>query len=170
MPTLKPISVDAVPAALTRAEQYRRLNEPADAESICRDVLLVEPDNQHAVRVALLAVTDQFAEDLAGAVPRAMSLLARLGPEYEHAYYAGLIAERRAKALIGGNSATSEYDACMALRDAMEWYELADQRHPHGNDEASLRWNTCARILSRLQQPVARAEDRVEIEGCAWPV
>jgi len=170
MHALKSLSLDAVPAAIARAEQYRVLNEPADAESICRDVLLVDPENQHAVRVALLAVTDQFAKDLAGAVPRAMSLLARLRPEYEHAYYAGLIAERRAKALIGGNGTTSEYDACMALRDAMEWYELADVRHPEGNDEARLRWNTCARTLARLQQPVMRAEERLEPEGCAWPV
>jgi hypothetical protein len=133
-------------------------------------VLLVDPDNQQAVRVALLAVTDQFAEDLAGAVPRATSLLARLRREYEHAYFAGLIAERRAKALIGGRGATSEYDACMALRDAMEWYELADVRHPQGNDEARLRWNTCARVHARLQQPVMRAEERLEADGCAWPV
>ncbi len=170
MPTLKSVSADAVPAALARAEQYRLLNEPADAESICRDVLLVDPDNQQAIRIALLAVTDQFAGDLVGAVPRAMTLLARLGPEYEHAYYAGLIAERRAKALIGGDGVTSEYDACVALRNAMEWYELADERHPQGNDEARLRWNTCARILNRLQQPVARAEERIQIDGCARPV
>jgi len=170
MPTLKSLSVEAVPAALSRADQYRRLNEPTDAESICRDVLLVDPNNQQAIRVAILAVTDQFGEDLAGAVPRAVSLLARLSHEYDHAYYAGLIAERRAKALIGGNAATSEYDACMALRDAMEWYELADERHHQGNDEARLRWNTCARILNRLQQPVTNAEDRIQIDGGAWPV
>jgi len=170
MPALKPVSPNAVPAALARAEQYRLLNLPADAESICRDVLLADPDNERGVRIALLAVTDQFADDLAGALPRAMSLLARLRHEYDHAYYAGLIAERRAKALVGGRGATSEYDAYMALRDAMEWYELADVSHPQGNDEARLRWNACARMLARLQQPVMRSEDRLEPDGCAWPV
>ena len=170
MPTLKPLSVEAIPAALARAEQYRLLNEPAAAESICRDVLLADPDNQQAVRIALLAVTDQFPVDLAGAVRRAMSLVARFRREYEHAYYSGLIAERRAKALLAGSGAASEYDACLALRDAMEWYELADVRHPQGNDEARLRWNTCARLLARVQQPVMRAEERLEPESCAWPV
>ena len=43
-----PISPDAVPAALEKAEHYRLLNEPEEAESICVDVLEVEPDDQQA--------------------------------------------------------------------------------------------------------------------------
>jgi hypothetical protein len=35
------------------------------------------------------------------------------------------------------------------FREAMEWYEKAEASRPAGNDEAILRWNTCARILSR---------------------
>ena len=31
----------------------------------------------------------------------------------------------------------------------MEWYEKAESLRPPGNDEAILRWNTCARILAR---------------------
>jgi len=49
----KPISKDAVPAALAKAERYRFLNEPGEAESICLDVLQIEPDNQDAI-VALV--------------------------------------------------------------------------------------------------------------------
>ena len=36
---LERISIDAVPAALEKAERYRLLNEPLMAESICLDVL-----------------------------------------------------------------------------------------------------------------------------------
>ena len=42
---LKRISQAALPAALAKAERYRLLNEPEQAESICRDVLAVEPKN-----------------------------------------------------------------------------------------------------------------------------
>ena len=45
---LKGLSKTAIPAALERAEKYRLLNEPVQAESICRDILATEPDNQHA--------------------------------------------------------------------------------------------------------------------------
>ena len=50
---LKPLSKNAIPAALAKAERYRLLNEPMQAASICEDVLRVEPDNA-AARVALI--------------------------------------------------------------------------------------------------------------------
>ena len=31
--------------AVAKAKQYRVLNQPAEAESICRDILEVEPEN-----------------------------------------------------------------------------------------------------------------------------
>jgi len=39
---LKPLSKNAIPAALAKAERYRLLNEPMQAASICEDVLRVE--------------------------------------------------------------------------------------------------------------------------------
>jgi hypothetical protein len=30
----------------------------------------------------------------------------------------------------------------------MSWYEKAEAQRPAGNDEAILRWNTCARLLA----------------------
>ena len=50
---LKKISPDGVPHALDRAERYRLLNEPVQAESICRDVLAVYVDN-YSARCALI--------------------------------------------------------------------------------------------------------------------
>jgi hypothetical protein len=49
MAELKQLHKDAIPAALEKAERYRLLNEPGEAESICLDILAVDPDNQRAV-------------------------------------------------------------------------------------------------------------------------
>ena len=57
---LKPLSRDAIPGALAKAERYRLLNEPGEAESICLDVLQIEPSNQDALVVLILALTDLF--------------------------------------------------------------------------------------------------------------
>ena len=48
------------------------------------------------------------------------------------------------------------------LRDAMSWYEKAEAMRPPGNDEAMLRWNTCARILAKNEQLRPREEAPVE--------
>ena len=74
---LKRLSRDAIPAALERAERYRLLNEPIDAESICEDVLAVEPDNQDAQVMLLLSLTDQFSEHLGAPLARARSIAAQ---------------------------------------------------------------------------------------------
>ena len=37
--TLKPLHKDAIKGALAKAERYRLLNEPAEAESICLDAV-----------------------------------------------------------------------------------------------------------------------------------
>src|SRR5687768_9268304 len=96
---LKPLSPEAVDRALEKAERYRLLNEPAEAESICEDVLKVAPGNQEAMVTLLLALTEQFeGEGRAEAVPRARQLVAGLADEYARAYYSGIVCERRAKA------------------------------------------------------------------------
>ena len=143
---LKRISLDAVPEALAKAERYRLLNEPALAESICLDILEADPANQAARIMLILALSDQ-SEDVA-TVNRAREQVQKLNGEYERTYYAGLVAERTAIALLrqGPGRGTSAY---RSFGEAMEWYEQAEKIHPPGNDDAILRWNTCARILNR---------------------
>ena len=63
---LKTIARDGIPHALEKAERYRLLNDPAQAESICRDVLAVDADNQDALRALILALTDQFGAQRRG--------------------------------------------------------------------------------------------------------
>ena len=145
---LKRLSAAALPRALERAEHYRLLNEPWAAESICLDILAVEPAHQEALKVLLLARCDQFAHDTSGAVQRARETLGELKGDYERAYYAGLILERRAKARLQQRAPGAGFVAYEWLRDAMTWYEKAEALRPAGNDDAVLRWNTCARMVN----------------------
>lgn len=146
---LKPISVAGVPAALQKAERYRLLNEPEAAESICLDVLGVDPENPQAVVMLLLSITDQFRGAPKELEARAREVLPRLRDEYKRAYYEGIICERRAKAQLALGALGAGEMAYDGLREAMEHYARAEGMRPEGNDEAILRWNTCARILER---------------------
>ncbi len=144
---LKQLSSEAIPRALEKAVRYRLLNEPGQAESICLDVLRVEPQNQEALVMLLLSLTDQFEQ---GAAPNeARAVVARLYGEYERAYYSGIICERQARAQLATRTPGSSHAAYERLREAMAWYEKAEAVHPAGNDDAALRWNTCARTLMR---------------------
>jgi hypothetical protein len=144
---LKPLSRDAIPAALEKAVRYRLLNEPGEAESICLDVLGADPDNQKALVTLLLAITDRFGAGFGVGNKQTQELLVRIQGDYERAYYAGLVAERRAKAKLAQHVPGSEHAAYDWLRDAMDWYEKAEKLRPAGNDDALLRWNACARII-----------------------
>jgi len=43
----------------------------------------------------------------------------------------------------------------------MRQFEIAEQIRPPGNDDALLRWNTCARLMEK-NKLAAREEDRSE--------
>ncbi len=144
---LKPLSKEAIPAALDKAMRYRLLDEPGEAESICHDVLRVEPENQHALVILLLALTDRFGKGYAVGITQAQEVLPRLRDPYERAYYAGLVSERRAKAQLRQSGPGSGFAAYQLLREAMARYEKAEAIRPAGNDDALLRWNACARII-----------------------
>ena len=146
---LKPLSREAIPAALERATRYRLLNEPAEAESICLDVLRADPDNQQALVVLLLALTDRFNKGYGVSDTQTQELLLRLQGVYDRAYYAGIICERKAKAQLHQGTPGSGFTAYELFRNAMDWFEKAEAIRPAGNDEALLRWNTCARIIMR---------------------
>ena len=150
---LKALSKTAIPAALERAEKYRLLNEPVQAESICLDILAAEPDNQQAITLLLLALSDQFAENIPENLDRAWSLLPKLKDDYLQAYYQALLFERQARVYMRRASPGSGFSAYDLFCDAMRLYEKAARLRPPGNDEALLRWNTCARTImsSRLQ-------------------
>ena len=159
---LKQLSADAIPAALEKALRYRLLNDPAEAESICHDILRIDPDNQQALVNLLLALTDRFGEGYAVGVTQAQEVLFQLKDEYERAYYAGIICERRAKAQLSRGHPGSGHDAYELLREAMTWYERAEAVRPVKNDDALLHWNTCARVIMG-NQLTPRADEKVEL-------
>jgi len=148
---IKRIASECIPAALEKAERYRLLDEPGLAESICLDILEVDPQNTQAIIILLLAITDQFGTSSSEDLSRARHLLARLPDEYEKNYYAGIICEREGLSIFnqgikGGHFAVYEW-----LMEAMDFFEKAEAIRPPGNDDALLRWNTCARLIMRLQ-------------------
>ena len=147
MAELRPISEEAVDAALEKAQRYRLLNEPREAESICHDVLLADPDNAQARITLLLAMTDQFGQPAAAGLEAAQEQIPSLPSEYERAYYAGVILERWGKSHLGRDM--PKHVAFDWIREAMNHYDAAAAICPPGNDEAILRWNTCVRLLRR---------------------
>ena len=145
---LRPISRESIPRALAKAERYRLLNEPVGAESICRDILAVDPENQPALVMLLLALTDQFAHGFQLGDVRPKDVVVKLQDPYERAYYAGICDERQAEAALDQGAPQSPFVAHDLLASAMRLYEEAERLRPPGNDDAILRWNTCARLMN----------------------
>jgi hypothetical protein len=157
---LKSLHKDAIPGALAKAERYRLLHEPWQSESICQDVLRIDPNNETALITLILALTDQF--DHGHPVQEAKDLIPRLHDDYDRAYYSGIIAERRAKSLLqqarqGTGPIIHEW-----VSEALAWYEKAEAIRPPANDDALLRWNTCVRLLARNPQVQPALDERRE--------
>jgi len=160
---LKSISEQSIPEALAKVERYRLLNEPSLAESICLDILAIAPNHQQALISLLLARTDQF--DSGVHVKAAQEVLEQIKGDYERAYYQGIIWERLGNARIRHGRAGAGASAYHALREAMDHYEKAMNCAIPGNDDAILRWNTCARVI--MQNPDVRPVPESE-PGEAW--
>jgi hypothetical protein len=156
---LKSLAKEAIPKALQKAERYRLLNEPWEAESICQDILQIDSDNQDALVVLLLAITDQF--ERGASMNAAKEVLNGIQDEYQRAYYAGIISERFAKRHLDLGGPGSGYVAYDWFENAMKWYEKAESIRPAGNDDALLRWNACARLIMHhnlVPDPEERSE------------
>ena len=142
---LKTISPAGVAEAISKAELYRSLNQPEEAESICRDVLAIVPDHQLAVRLLGLVITDQFSGDPGDRYAEAESAFQQLTDPYERLYYMGILHERRAKSQL--RAGRPPHALLVLLQEAMRCYEDAEKIRPAGNDDAILRWNRCVRLI-----------------------
>jgi hypothetical protein len=160
MPELKPIHKDAIARAFEKAERYRLLNEPFEAESICLDILAIEPEHVPALGCLLLSLTDQFSHSAGQAMERARALLSRFSGEYERAYYAGIISERFAKRKLRDGHPGAKALAYGHLHEAMAAYERAEALASSGNDDAVLRFNACVRMIERHALTPPQAEER----------
>ena len=162
MSDLKPLSKEAIPKALEKAVHYRLLNEPWQAESICRDILLVEPNNQQAVLTYVLSLTDQFGSRFGVSLPKALEVVSRLEDAYQRDYYKGLVHERQATAALKRATPRAEYIAFGYLKKAMEWYEKAEKSQAEDNEEPVLRWNACVRMITKYKLKPAPEEDSMQ--------
>jgi hypothetical protein len=162
---LKSLRAEAIPAALAKAERYRLLNEPEQAESICLDVLRTQPGLQQALTLLLLAITDGFRTARILDVSRARAVVQKLESDYERSYYEGIICERLARAKMERGGPLSPHEAYQGFREAMRWYAKAETLRPRDNDDAILRWNTCVRVLADNPQlqPLLPPEERGEL-------
>lgn len=144
---LKTLSPDAVPAALEKANCYRLLKEPFEAESICLDILKIDPGNKEAFILLLLSLTEQFEIEMADSFLKAKEVWEKFEDDYRKNYYWGVICEKMAKAHMKKDMPTSAGSAYEWFQKAMEAYDTAIEKSVTGNDDAVLHWNTCARIL-----------------------
>ena len=134
--------------ALERAERYRLLNDPVNAESICRDILAIDPENLEAERTLILSLTEQFNQGMASRLRETRALAAAIQDDYQRFYLTGLICERQAGAQKRRSSPGWGHIAYDLLREAMNCYQQATEIRPSGDDSALLRWNTCARLIN----------------------
>jgi hypothetical protein len=145
---IKRIGASGIEAALQKADKYRELNQPAEAESICRDVLAIDPDHQLALRTLGLTLSDRF-ESFSGALfGEAQAVFARLRDPYERAFYEGLVCERQAKAQVAAHLPVASIRAL--FEQALAHYAEAETLRPPGNDDPILRWNSCVRALEAM--------------------
>ncbi len=164
MLTLKSITVEAVPTALEKAQQYRRLNEPNEAESICLDILAAVPEHQEALRTLLLALTDKFSEcGLTPSFEQAREIVNKLDTAHHRAYYTGIIYERRAKYHLRQGGPGAGTTAYIWLIRAMEAFDEAMVESDPKHQDAVLRWNCCARIINSNPEIRAEEGDRTEM-------
>ena len=142
---LKKISKSGIEEALSKVELYRYLNEPEEAESICRDILLAEPNHQLGLRMLGLTITDQFMGQGSDRYAEAEKLFQSLADPYERVYYTGLLYERRVKARL--SAGRQAHTLLPLLEQALHCFEEAEKIRPRDNDDAILRWNRCVRLL-----------------------
>ena len=156
----KMISPDSIPDCLKKAERYRLLGEPHEAESVCLDILQVEPGNQECLIFLVLALSDQFRRERRPRVDLAHQYVAELKDEYQRRYYDAVVRERAAIAHLDRD--TPPALVFLHFCEAMDGYEEAMEVRPAGDDSAILRWNALLRTIRRRQlQPGLGPEEYV---------
>jgi hypothetical protein len=126
---LHDIHNDSIELALDKARQYRSLLEPEIAESICLDILHIDPENQQALVVYILALSDQLHH--AGKKTQVQAIeeaVQKLQSRYQQHYYTGLLHERRARFMLTQSMArVFAYDYFI---EALQFYEKAEKIRP----------------------------------------
>jgi tetratricopeptide (TPR) repeat protein len=158
---LKPLFARNLDAAVALAKHYRDLNQPEEAESICRDVIAVAPDNAAAWRTLGLALTDRFPTSWMALFDEACAAFAKLPGDYERVYYAGIAWERYAKAQVEAGRA---HNAIHAFEEAIRRFEEAEKLGAEDEPGAILHYNRCVRALTENEVLVRASMAPIEPE------
>ncbi len=142
---LKRLADKNLEKAISLAKHYRDLNQPEEAESICRDVLEVAPENVEALRTLGLALTDRFPTSWMTIFEEACGVFKKLPSDYERAYYVGIAWERYAKAQLESGRA---HNAIHAFEEALAKFEEASTFAPKDDPAPILHYNRCVRALT----------------------
>jgi tetratricopeptide (TPR) repeat protein len=142
---LKRLADKNLSTAIALAKHYRDLNQPDEAESICRDVLEVAPDNVDALRTLGLALTDRFSSQWMSLFEEACTAFKKLPTDYERSYYVGIAWERYAKAQLEAGRA---HNAIHAFEEAIERFEEASRYAAKDDPAPILHYNRCVRALT----------------------
>ncbi|MGC2109700.1 MAG: hypothetical protein WA655_09295 [Candidatus Korobacteraceae bacterium] len=153
---LKAISESGIAEAISKAEVYRNLNQPEEAESICRDILAANPANNVGLRILGLALTDQFTGQARDRYAEVEEIFGSLVDPYERLYYTGILHERRMKAQL--RAGRSAHTLLPLLEEALRCFADAEKIRPTGNDDSILRWNSCVRLLQSRSDFERQAE------------
>jgi tetratricopeptide (TPR) repeat protein len=160
---LHDIHVDAIESALNKARQYRSLLEPEIAESICLDILNADTNNQQALVIYILALTDQLHHtEKQSQIKIIQKTIERLESDYQRSYYTGLLNERRARFLVSQPMSHSfAYDY---FAEALQHYKQAVKLSPEHNDDAILRWNSCVRTIEKEKLTPRRDSEDILVD------
>ncbi len=153
------IHKDSIGTVLDKARQYRSLREPDLAISICIDVFAVDPDNQDALVVYILALTDQCSHGGTKVQhKKIIETIVKLESEFHRHYYTGIFLERKARALL--KNPMSQSFAYEGLMEAIAKYEIAEKMAPKHCADPILRYNSCLRTIEKENlQPRAEFDE-----------
>ena len=156
------IDKNAINATLDKAKQYRSLLEPELTISICLDIFAIDENNQEALVIYILAMTDLYTHTNAK-VPeqKITNAIQQLNSEFHRLYYQGIALERKARSLM--KNTMSRSFAYNLLIEAITLYEDAQKISLEKCDDSILRYNACVRTIKN-----EHLSPRQDMDDASW--
>ncbi|MEC7596311.1 MAG: hypothetical protein VYD29_04205 [Pseudomonadota bacterium] len=142
------IDKGSIEDVLERAKQYRSLLQPDMAISICMDIFAVDKNNQEALVIYILALTDQLSQSESKVHQKKITdSIKRLDSKFLQHYYSGIFFERQARSLL--KHSMSRSFAYEAFIEAIAEFEIAEKMAPEHCADPILRYNSCIRTIKK---------------------
>ncbi len=137
----------AIPNVLKKAKQYRLLLEPDLAISICIDIFAIDANNQEALIIYILALTDKLSNGCKVTDKKILDTIAKLSTKFYKDYYTGIFLEKKARAML--KNTMSKSFAYAAFMQAIKAYKQAEKLADKDCSDAILRYNSCLRTIEK---------------------